>query len=138
MSARPSVAPECDRTLPREGRQKRLKRSWNIEELVELIQKYADTKLQYYPPDVKVPVDVIVNNADRAFVVDKDKDGNERVNRINYEISTLQVLRETLRSRKIWVPGSGEFQNPDADLPSDFTAKRSEYDTVGDFMIARL
>lgn len=94
---------------------------------VELVQKYADSKIQFYPPEVKVPLDGVVKSADRAFVVDKDKDSNERVNRINYEISALQALREKLRCREIWVPGSGKFQNPDADLPADFTAERSAY-----------
>ena len=94
---------------------------------VELVQKYADSKIQFYPPEVKIPLDGVVKSADRAFVVDKDRDGNERVNRINYEISALQALREKLRCREIWVPGSGKFQNPDTDLPADFPAERSAY-----------
>ena len=94
---------------------------------VELVQKYADSKIQFYPPEVKVPLDGVVKSADRAFVVEKDKDGNERVNRINYEISALQALREKLRCREIWVPGSGKFQNPDADLPVDFPTERAAY-----------
>ena len=96
-------------------------------EAVQLVHKYADSKILYYPAEVKVPLDGVVKSADRAFVVDKDKDGKERVNRINYEICVLQALREKLRCREIWVLGSGKFQNPDADLPLDFAAKRSAY-----------
>lgn len=52
--------------------------------------------------------------------MEADKDGKERVNRINYEICVLQALREGSRSKEIWVVGAERFRNPDEDLPVDF------------------
>jgi hypothetical protein len=45
------------------------------------------------------------------------KDSNERINRINYEISVLQALRERLCCKEIWVLGANRYRNPDEDLP---------------------
>ena len=53
-------------------------------------------------------------------VLERDKDGNARVNRIYYEICVLQALRERLRCKEIWVAGADRYRNPDEDLPADF------------------
>lgn len=50
-----------------------------------------------------------------------------RVNRINYELCVLKVLREKLRCKEIYVKGAARYRNPDEDLPADFNAKRTEY-----------
>jgi hypothetical protein len=52
--------------------------------------------------------------------------GEDRINRINYEISTLQVICDKLRCKEIWVPGSERYRNPDEDLPQDFKLRREE------------
>jgi hypothetical protein len=44
------------------------------------------------------------------------KDSNERINRINYEISVLQALRERLCCKEIWVLGANRYRNPDEDF----------------------
>lgn len=54
-------------------------------------------------------------------------EGNERINRINYEIAVLQVLRHRLRCKEIWVEGAKKFGNPDRDLPQDFRKQRATY-----------
>jgi len=51
----------------------------------------------------------------------------QRVNRINYELCVLKVLREKLRCKEICVKGAARYRNPDEDLPADFNAKRTEY-----------
>jgi len=56
-----------------------------------------------------------------------DKDGQERINRVNYEISLLQALREQLRSKEIWVVGAKRYCNPEEDLPTDFEFQRENY-----------
>lgn len=58
--------------------------------------------------------------------MEQETSGEERINRINYEISTLQVLRDKLRCKEIWVPGSERYRNPDEDLPQDFELHREE------------
>jgi TnpA family transposase len=60
-------------------------------------------------------------------VIDTDDKGNERINRINYEICVLQALREKLRCKEIWVEGADRFRNPDEDLPQDFSENRDFY-----------
>ena len=54
----------------------------------------------------------------QEIVLEKDKDGVERINRINYEICVLQALRERLRCKEIWVVGADRYRNPDEDLPA--------------------
>jgi len=56
-----------------------------------------------------------------------DSDGKERVNRVNYEISVLQALRDKLRSKEIWVVGAKRYCNPEEDLPKDFEQSREVY-----------
>jgi hypothetical protein len=63
----------------------------------------------------------------REILLEKDPDGNERINRINYEISVLQALRERLRCKEIWVVGANRYRNPDEDLPTDFELQRTAY-----------
>lgn len=62
----------------------------------------------------------------RDAVIEKDDDGQERINRINYEIVALQSLREKLRCKEIWVIGANRYRNPDEDLPTDFEERREE------------
>jgi Tn3 transposase DDE domain len=59
--------------------------------------------------------------------LETDSDGKERINRINYEISVLQALRERLTCKEIWVVGASRYGNPDLDLPTDFEANRQVY-----------
>ncbi|WP_072329137.1 MULTISPECIES: hypothetical protein [unclassified Paenibacillus] len=56
----------------------------------------------------------------------KDEKGQDRVNRMNYEISALQALRDKLRCKEIWVVGANRYRNPDEDLPADFEERRVE------------
>lgn len=45
---------------------------------------------------------------------------------INYEIVSLQALRDKLRCKEIWVVGADRYRNPDEDLPTDFQERREE------------
>src|SRR5206468_3995377 len=60
-------------------------------------------------------------------VVEKDKEGEMRINRVNYELCVLETLREKLRCRELWVVGANKYRNPDNDLPRDFDAQREAY-----------
>jgi TnpA family transposase len=82
---------------------------------------------QYYPEEEIVPIKDIVKAKWRDLVVEKDEDGTEKVNRINYEVCLLQALRDKVRSKEIWVVGTNRYQNPDLDLPTDFEQQRSDY-----------
>jgi TnpA family transposase len=96
-------------------------------EALELIRRHRDSRAQYFPQEEAIPIDGVVANKWMEIVLEVDKNGNDRVNRINYEICVLQALREGLRSKEIWVEGADRFRNPDEDLPGDFAEKRDEY-----------
>lgn len=89
---------------------------------LDIMRKYADKTMVFYPDTEEVPLDNIVPD-DWLEAVKQGK----RVNRINYELCVLKVLRENLRCKEIYVKGAARYRNPDEDLPADFNAKRIEY-----------
>ncbi|HZU70761.1 MAG TPA: Tn3 family transposase [Ktedonobacteraceae bacterium] len=93
---------------------------------LDLIKRYAGTPGAYYPADEEVPLDGVVRAMWRELVVEK-KDGEQRINRVNYELCVLDALRDGLRCRELWVEGANKYRNPDDDLPKDFEEKREEY-----------
>ncbi len=94
---------------------------------LELLKKYAGTGQHYYSPDERVPMEGVIKSGWRDVVVELDKNGQARINRVNYEISVLQALREKLRCKEIWVVGANRYRNPEEDLPADFEAQRQTY-----------
>ena len=94
---------------------------------IDLLKRYADSKLQAFPADEIVPVDDIVRGLWREAVMEKDDSGRPRVNRITYEICVLEALREKLRCKEIWVVGANRYRNPDDDLPADFETRRAAH-----------
>jgi TnpA family transposase len=99
---------------------------------LELIRRYAETRLRTYPIEEDVPLDGIVRPLWRDAVVDQDPQGCPRVDRITYEICALEALRDQLRCKEVWVAGANRFRNPDEDLPADFDAQRTaHYQALG-------
>ena len=96
-------------------------------EALELLKRYANASQRLYPPREKVPLQGVVPPAIEELVVHKDAKGNQRVDRINYEICVLRELREHLRCKEIWVVGADRYRNPDEDLPQDFNVNRDKY-----------
>ena len=94
---------------------------------LDLLKRYADSKLQTFPAEEVVPIDDIVRGLWREAVVEKDAEGRQRINRITYEICVLEALREKLRCKEVWVVGADRYRNPDEDLPADFEAQRIPY-----------
>lgn len=94
---------------------------------LELLKKYADFQQRYYPINDQIPIDGVLKTGWQEFLIAPDNKGNERINRINYEISVLQALRERLRCKEIWVVGANRYRNPDQDLPADFEQHRETY-----------
>jgi hypothetical protein len=79
---------------------------------------------QYFRAD-EVAIDGVIRPKWRDIVLEDAPGGDQRINRINYEICVLQTLRERLRCREIWVVGADRFRNPDEDLPADFAERRA-------------
>lgn len=93
---------------------------------IELIKNYAGTGFQYFSLSENIPVDGVILQSMKEAVIEKDSQGKARINRINYEICTLQSLRDKLRCKEIWVVGADRYRNPDEDLPPDFEKRREE------------
>ena len=96
-------------------------------EALELLKKYAHSKARYYDSSEEIPIDGVLKAGAKEILLETDSDGNERINRINYEISVLTALRERLCCKEIWVVGANRYRNPDDDLPTDFETKRQIY-----------
>jgi len=92
-----------------------------------LVKQYLQSGLRFYPPEENVPLDGVVRSDWQDMVMGEDKQGHERINRLAYEICTLQALREKLRCKEIWVPGANRYRNPEEDLPADFEQQRVAY-----------
>lgn len=98
-------------------------------EALALLRQHADLPRTqpYVPLTGDVPIAGVVRPGWHDLVIQRDKDGGERVNRINYEIAVLHAVRDKLRCKELWVVGAGRFRNPDDDLPADFAARRDTY-----------
>jgi hypothetical protein len=96
---------------------------------LNLLKQYADSERApvYYASTDDVPTWGVVRSVWRDVVIKTDDEGNERINRINYEIAVFQVLRDRLHCKEIWGEGPRKFGNPDQDLPQDFRAQRMTY-----------
>ena len=94
---------------------------------LDLLKRYADTKLHTFPAEEDVPIDGVARGLWREAVVEKDAEGRSRVNRITYEICALEALRDKLRCKEVWVVGANRYRNPDDDVPADFEAQRTPY-----------
>ena len=106
-------------------------------EAIQLLRDYLDSRQIHYPTsavpyfeafrDEIVPIDGVVRPNLAPVVVEYNQKGEQRVNRINYEMCVLSSLRDRLRNKSIWVFGANRYRNPDEDLPADFEAKRDTY-----------
>jgi hypothetical protein len=98
-----------------------------VMEALDLVKHFAESKVRTFPSDAEVPRDGVVRGLWREAVVEQDAAGQDRVNRITYEIAVLEALRERLRCKEIWVVGANRYRNPDEDLPADFERNRQGY-----------
>ncbi|MBD2200925.1 Tn3 family transposase [Calothrix parietina] len=94
---------------------------------LELLKKYAQSNQRYYDSTEDIPIVGVLRSGWQELILEKNSDGDIKVNRINYELSVLQALREKLRCKEIWVVGAYRYRNPEEDLPTDFESQRTEY-----------
>jgi TnpA family transposase len=94
---------------------------------LDLLKRYADTKLHTFPVEEDVPIDGVARGLWREAIIEKDAEGRSRVNRITYEICALEALRDKLRCKEVWVVGANRYRNPDDDVPADFEAQRNSH-----------
>jgi hypothetical protein len=91
------------------------------------IERMLNDGRRHLHAEEDMPIDGVIPAKWRDLVLEKDRTGTERINRINYEICVLHALRERLRCKVIWVVGSDRYRNPDEDLPADFEERRGTY-----------
>ncbi len=94
---------------------------------LELLKKYAESKQRYYDAGEDIPIEGVLRSGWQEILLEKNADDEIKVNRINYELSVLQALRDQLRCKEIWVVGANRYRNPEEDLPADFEGQRLEY-----------
>jgi hypothetical protein len=83
-----------------------------VMQALELVKRFADTKVRTFPADEEVPLDGVVRGLWRDAVVEKDAAGRDRINRVTYEVAVLEALREQLRCKEIWVVGANRYSQP--------------------------
>jgi hypothetical protein len=76
----------------------------------------VSSRVAWYPLEVSPPLEGVVPATWENIVTEKDSTGEIRVNRLTYELSVLQTLRERVRSKEIWISGAAQFRNPEDDL----------------------
>jgi TnpA family transposase len=96
-------------------------------EALALLKKHLHSRARTYPADEEVPIDGVVRDLWLDVVMETDNQGQQRVNRISYELCVLHALRERLRCKEIWVVGADRYRNPDDDVPTDFVGQRQTY-----------
>ena len=92
-----------------------------------VVREYVDSRLAWYPLESSPPLEGVIPSAWENVVTEQDSAGEERVNRLTYELGVLQTLRERVRSKEIWVAGAAHFRNPEDDLPREFEQHRTTY-----------
>ena len=95
-------------------------------EALNYLKSIHESKQRFIEVDA-VPTEGLISKELISLVIETDADGNQRINRIHYEICVLQALRERLRCKEIWVNGARRYRNPDQDVPQDFAQKREQY-----------
>jgi len=98
-----------------------------VVQAVQLLKRYATSKARTFAAADVVPLRGVVRPGWRELVIEHDKKGRPRVNRISYELHVLQAVRERVRCKEVWVSGADRYRNPDDDLPSDFAMRREAY-----------
>jgi hypothetical protein len=103
---------------------------------IAFIKKHIDVTDKYYPDTASVPITELIPSEWRFLVMEpitsnksnKESDScHYRVNQFNYEVAILEVLREQLRCKIIWIEGAYRYRDPDEDLPRDWDTRREHY-----------
>jgi len=80
-------------------------------EALAVVREYVESRIAWYPAEISPPIEGVVPSTWENIVTEKDSAGEERVNRLTYELSVLQTLCERVRSKEIWVAGAAQFRD---------------------------
>lgn len=90
---------------------------------IEFIKEHKDIDDKYYPRNKALPALKIIPPKWKAMIAEEvsDKEGSSvRMNRANYEIAILEILRVLLGCKQIWVEGAYRYRDPEEDFPKNF------------------
>ena len=94
---------------------------------LEVVATYMEEKVAYYPENLVVPIDDVIQKQWQSWIYQHDSQGKRRIRRVRYELCVLQSLRDKLRCKEIWIEQADRYRNPDEDVPADFADKRDSY-----------
>ncbi|UJB73025.1 Tn3 family transposase (plasmid) [Acaryochloris sp. 'Moss Beach'] len=94
---------------------------------LKLLKQYQGSSKRYYSDTDPVIISGVLKREWRDLVIEQNSQGQDQINRVNYEICVLQALREKLRCREVWIAGAKRYGNPETDLPQDFEVQREQY-----------
>lgn len=94
---------------------------------LEVVATYMEEKEAWYPENLAVPIDGVIQKQWQSWIYQQDSQGKRRIRRVRYELCVLQSLRDKLRCKEIWVEQADRYRNPADDVPADFSAKRDDY-----------
>ena len=98
------------------------KSSESILGAIKLVKKYIGQGLTYYPEDEYIPQEGIIPKSLKSIILN-----NGRINKSNYELTIMMVLRARLRCKDIWIKEGRKYSSPSTYEPQDFEKKKSEY-----------
>lgn len=97
----------------------------HVIEALEVIKSHIDDNKKILKSFNDIPLDGIVSKSCRKFVCT-----NAGIDRHYYEICVLEVLRERLKCKEVWVENAYKYRDPELDLLKDFKEKEQEYYSV--------
>ncbi len=94
---------------------------------LELIKKYQNKKIEFYPVHENVAIDGLINSKEIEFVCKLCDDKKILVSRKDYEYAIFKVLREKLKNKDAWIVGAFKYRDPECDTPKDFDDNKEYY-----------
>lgn len=101
---------------------------------IDFVMRHKDLTDTWYPDEKVVPITDTLPAEWKSMVIETvatssddadSKNKSRQIHRMNYEIAILEMLRDKLRCKSIWIEGAYRYRNPDDDLPADWEACRA-------------
>ena len=92
---------------------------------INFIIKHRNTVGDIY--NESTPLDHVIPDSWRDFVVENPSDSLVQVNKLNYEIVVCSEIMKRLAYKGIWIDGGYRYRSPQKDLPADFEENKAKY-----------
>lgn len=100
---------------------------------IDFVKRHKDLTDTWYPDEKEVPFidtlpavwkSMVIETAPASADDTDSKSESRKIHRMNYEVAVLEMLRDKLRCKSIWIEGAYRYRNPDDDLPPDWATRR--------------